>query len=566
MPNVSKFGAQTDNAVVQGTVTDRAMVIPDIPPSGLMSVGPRVTPHFVKPSLWSALTTYHFFDAVHDAAGASYVAIKPEIPAGTELTDEDYWFLWADPNSQFADLSALVKTFDGRISQNTADIATKAPNNHASEEMTYGVGNGANYGHVRLAADDTPLTSGANEGIAATPKMVDDIFKNKDVVYLSEFNGIADAISNAAQNNKVLIASVINTAETIDIPSNLTFICDKIVYTGSESAISLDSVTNTCVFIRSIVSSGKGISFDCKTKNCERNNISFNEIVSTDECIYIYTRATGSFGVMDNTIEGQYVESKAKNCVHVDTNKGWVGQCKIYINRIQSNVGNAIYLFTDYSGINSLDLGYTSFENSMNGISFEASANAAARFEGIYGNIRAREVQNTRLKYKGSLNKNIVPINLTFDAISKANVDVSEIVQEDYSYGYIIINGCILDSTYNIITNQAVICSNKGLAPINNTVAQTITVNSDYSDNTLCQYYYVSKSCKFKIPNWLSAVSNPIQLEVVRGTTVTIVNQNDATITTIDASSVAKFVTIKKQYSGNNNYVIYESNALTLRG
>lgn len=122
MPNVSNFGTQTDNAVVQGTVTDRAMVNPDVPPQGLMSVGPRVTPHFVKPSLWSALTTYHFFDAVHDAAGASYVAIKPEVPAGTELTDEGYWFLWADPNSQFADLSELVKTFNGRITQNTTGI------------------------------------------------------------------------------------------------------------------------------------------------------------------------------------------------------------------------------------------------------------------------------------------------------------------------------------------------------------------------------------------------------------------------------------------------------------
>lgn len=173
MPNVSSFGAQTDNSVVQGTVTDRAMVNPDIPPQGLMSVGPRVTPHFVKPSLWSALTTYHFFDAVHDAAGASYVAIKPEVPAGTELTDEGYWFLWADPNSQFADLSELVKTYNGRIAQNTADIATKAPNNHASEDTTYGVGNEVDYGHVRLAANDTPLTSGANDGIAATPSMVD---------------------------------------------------------------------------------------------------------------------------------------------------------------------------------------------------------------------------------------------------------------------------------------------------------------------------------------------------------------------------------------------------------
>lgn len=175
MPNVSSFGARTDNSVVQGTVTDRAMVIPDIPPQGLMSVGPRVTPHFVNPSLWSALTTYHFLDAVHDAAGASYVAIKPEVPAGTELTDEKYWFLWADPNSQFADLSELVKTFNGRIAQNTADIATKAPNNHASEDTTYGVGNEVNYGHVRLATDDTPLTNDANDGIAVTPALISDL-------------------------------------------------------------------------------------------------------------------------------------------------------------------------------------------------------------------------------------------------------------------------------------------------------------------------------------------------------------------------------------------------------
>ena len=188
MPNVSSFGTQTDNSVVQGTVTDRAIAIPDIPPQGLMSVGPRVTPHFVKPSLWSALTTYHFFDAVHDAAGASYVAIKPEVPAGTELTDEGYWFIWSDPNSQFADLSEIVKTYNDRIAHNTADIAaettrateaeaTKAPTNHASEDTVYGVGNNTSYGHVRLADADTPLTSDADNGIAVTPKMLDDNLK-----------------------------------------------------------------------------------------------------------------------------------------------------------------------------------------------------------------------------------------------------------------------------------------------------------------------------------------------------------------------------------------------------
>lgn len=182
MPNVSSFGAQTDNAVVSGTVTDRQMIIPEIPPQGLMSVGPRVTPNFVKPREWNAQTTYHFFDAVRDTAGNAYVATKPVVPAGTPLTDEDYWFLWADPDTRFDDLNETVKTFNQRITQNTNDIATKAPIKHASEETIYGIGNAAVYGHVRLATDGTPATSDANDGIAATPKMVSAVDEKKSVM------------------------------------------------------------------------------------------------------------------------------------------------------------------------------------------------------------------------------------------------------------------------------------------------------------------------------------------------------------------------------------------------
>ena len=181
MPNVSSFGAQTDNAVVSGTVTDRQMIIPEVPPQGLMSVGPRVTPNFVRPREWNAQTTYHFFDAVRDTAGNAYVATRPVVPAGTLLTDEDYWFLWADPDTRFDDLNETVKTFNQRITQNTNDIATKAPINHASEETIYGIGNEINYGHMRLAVDDTPVSSGANSGTAATPAYVSKLIKDNDI-------------------------------------------------------------------------------------------------------------------------------------------------------------------------------------------------------------------------------------------------------------------------------------------------------------------------------------------------------------------------------------------------
>lgn len=255
MPNVSSFGAQTDNSVVQGTVTDRAMVIPDIPPQGLMSIGPRVTPNFVEPSLWSALTTYHFFDAVHDAAGASYVAIKPEVPAGTELTDEGYWFLWADPNSQFADLSELVKTFNGRITQNTADIATKAPNNHASEDTTYGVGNGVNYGHVRLATDGTPATSDANAGIAATPKMVKnyvDNQKNGTVVIIGDSWSYAgtDWVNGGVIGNRLMELMNASDAECVAVAgAGYTGGTVNVSFESEMDNITTDASNIKCIFV-----------------------------------------------------------------------------------------------------------------------------------------------------------------------------------------------------------------------------------------------------------------------------------------------------------------------------
>lgn len=114
MPNVSSFGAQTDNAVVSGTVTDRQIVIPEVPPQGLMSVGPRQTYNFIKEP-WNAQTSYVFYDAVKDGKGASYIATKPVVPAGTPLTDENYWFKASDPNAQFDELKEVVKLYNSRI-------------------------------------------------------------------------------------------------------------------------------------------------------------------------------------------------------------------------------------------------------------------------------------------------------------------------------------------------------------------------------------------------------------------------------------------------------------------
>lgn len=113
MPNETNFSASTAGARVNGTLRDSLPVIPNVPPMGLQTIGPRVTFNFA--GLWDAESNYEYYDVVRDAAGASYIGRVTRIPAGTPLTDETYWIPWADPNAQFDELNNLVQTFDGRI-------------------------------------------------------------------------------------------------------------------------------------------------------------------------------------------------------------------------------------------------------------------------------------------------------------------------------------------------------------------------------------------------------------------------------------------------------------------
>ncbi len=48
---------------------------------------------------------------------------------------------------------------------------SRAPTSHASTATTYGLGSSSNYGHVKLS-DSTTSTSGASDGVAATPAAV----------------------------------------------------------------------------------------------------------------------------------------------------------------------------------------------------------------------------------------------------------------------------------------------------------------------------------------------------------------------------------------------------------
>ena len=123
----------------------------------------------------------------------------------------------ADAASALAAVQDLAESTDAL----QGDLDAKAPQNHASAQTTYGIGNAASYGHVRLS-DATDSTLGEPSGTAATPTAVrnayaaalaaksraDDAYARADDAYTS-----ADAAGLDASNAQNAVTTAQATAD-----------------------------------------------------------------------------------------------------------------------------------------------------------------------------------------------------------------------------------------------------------------------------------------------------------------------------------------------------------------
>lgn len=194
-------------------------------------VGARYVPLFADPLEWDRNTAYESFIIVYNN-GNSYTS-KQYVPAGTDIGNESYWALTGNYNAQIEQYRAEVKQYDARITANdtaikaeveraTAAEAGKAPTSHASESTLFGVGNGVNYGHVKLAVAGTPVTSDATAGIAATPKVVNDAVTAASSKLETSISGIESDVSTVQQTLETVEGDVadlkasVGKGETID--------------------------------------------------------------------------------------------------------------------------------------------------------------------------------------------------------------------------------------------------------------------------------------------------------------------------------------------------------------
>lgn len=194
-------------------------------------VGARYVPLFAEPLEWDRNTTYEPLTIVYNN-GNSYTS-RQYVPAGIEINNESYWALTGNYNAQIEQYRAEVKQYDARITANYTAIkeevarateaeAGKAPTSHASETAAYGVGNGTNYGHVRLAVANTPATSDATAGIAATPKVVNDAVAAASNTLQTSIDAIEGNVTTVQQTLETVESDVadlknsVGKGETID--------------------------------------------------------------------------------------------------------------------------------------------------------------------------------------------------------------------------------------------------------------------------------------------------------------------------------------------------------------
>lgn len=185
-------------------------------------IGARYVPLFADPIQWDSTKTYEPLTIVYNE-GNSYTS-RQYVPTGIQINNEAYWALTGNYNAQIEQYRAEVKASEAAIKANDTAIkaetdraikaeASKAPIAHASENTAYGVGSETNYGHVRLAVDNTPADSDATAGIAATPKTVGaqvTLVKNELDSSINALNGtVAELQNKIAETGKIASLYVI---------------------------------------------------------------------------------------------------------------------------------------------------------------------------------------------------------------------------------------------------------------------------------------------------------------------------------------------------------------------
>lgn len=318
MPTKKTVSIENDVASATTTLTDKMPALPLDGPQGRRAIGPRVTFHFISEP-WSSDNSYEAYDIVQ-VGGASYVALR-SVPTGIQLENNMYWFKWAEPNAQFAQLQDTVETFDGRIKQNANDLAELEDNLDQSEMVLIGDSYmyESSYGSwVPYLAESLGLTrhnyalpgAGFVYTNPATGKnfmsevedAVSEITNKEKVKYVIVYGGINDVMNNVDKNTWLLNVQSVLHKLSISFPkSKIHFFAN--MFTANASDI---KILSWMPFMQTAM---EAISVSTTTRNvaCHRDSAWWVRAFGLAEDDGVHPTASGRTlvcGMMVSTLNG----------------------------------------------------------------------------------------------------------------------------------------------------------------------------------------------------------------------------------------------------------------------
>lgn len=202
-------------------------------------IGSRYIPLFPDDPQWSSSNTYEPLTVVQ-YQGSSYVS-RQYVPVGIQISNTDYWVLWADFNSQIEQYRREVQAFDGRITANTDDIEALEdiiPKESFDSVNTVAAAIDANAADIDALEDIIPKTAFDNVNTVAAA--IDAVSGNVENLS-STVENIQTAITNIPiVTPEMLAASDLETAYVIGVSNSYTSNYNGL-YKKVESIFSNDS-------------------------------------------------------------------------------------------------------------------------------------------------------------------------------------------------------------------------------------------------------------------------------------------------------------------------------------
>lgn len=175
-------------------------------------VGARYVPRFT--GLFDITQSYEALDVVDNGSGTSYIAKKPT-PAGTPLTDTNYWFLYGSTNGAIVNLQRQINDMkDGtipgslqdQINDNASDITALKPiaknalnTNFATRKVVF-LGDSYNYSSggwlSTLVAKLGISSSNYYDYTASGHSFNSDGWKNDITAFVTDHSDIKDEITD----------------------------------------------------------------------------------------------------------------------------------------------------------------------------------------------------------------------------------------------------------------------------------------------------------------------------------------------------------------------------------